>query len=216
MTPQKAQQRLLGLTGGIGSGKTAAAQHFASLGVPVIDVDQIAHELTAPGGAAISAIQAEFGETMLTETGALNRVAMRQRVFNDPNSKSRLEAILHPQIHQLSQRRCTDALAAGAPYAVLVVPLLIESGNYRQRVSRIAVVDCHEETQIQRVMSRSGLARDEILRIMAAQVSREQRLAAADDLIDNEGSLEYLQQQVSQLHQKYLQLWPKNPSQTAI
>ncbi len=207
--PSTAPALLLGLTGGIGSGKSAAANLFTELGVPVVDVDLIAHELTAPEGAAMPAIRAAFGDGMLSATGALDRAAMRRLVFSDPDAKTRLEAILHPQIHAESQRRCTAALAGGAPYTVLVVPLLIESGAYRQRVARLAVVDCREETQISRVMSRSGLAREEVQRIMAAQATRAARRAAADDLIDNEGDFDALRNQIVALHEKYLALAAK-------
>jgi dephospho-CoA kinase len=195
--------RVLGLTGGIGSGKSAVAALFTELGVPVIDVDLIAHELTAPGGAAIKDIRKTFGDTVIGADGALDRTAMRNRVFTDPQAKRQLEAILHPMIGVESQRRCHAALAA-APYAILEVPLLIESGTYRNRAARIAVVDCREETQIARVMQRSGLSREEVQRIMAAQVSRAERLVVADDVIDNDGPLDGLRAQIEALHVKYL------------
>lgn len=195
--------RVLGLTGGIGSGKTAVAAIFGELGVPVIDVDRIAHALTAPGGAAIKDIRKVFGEALIDADGALDRAAMRSLVFSDAQAKRKLEAILHPMIGAESQRRCHAALAS-APYAVLEVPLLIESGTYRNRAARIAVVDCREETQIERVMRRSSLGREEIQRIMAAQASRAERLAVADDVIDNDGPPERLRPQVEELHRKYL------------
>jgi dephospho-CoA kinase len=196
--------RVLGLTGGIGSGKSAAAAFFGEFGATVVDVDAIAHELCAPGGAAIEALRKRFGDDYIDAHGALDRAAMRQRVFTDATAKMHLEAILHPMIGLESQRRCTAALAADAPYVVLMVPLLIESGTYRNRAARIAVVDCSEETQIARVMSRSGLSREEVERIMATQARRTERQAAADDLIDNEGTLTALRRQVEALHQKYL------------
>lgn len=202
--PTSHESRVLGLTGGIGSGKSAAAAIFGELGAQVIDVDQIAHELSAPGGAAIPFIQKSFGDTLLTPEGALDRQAMRQLVFTDPAAKKKLEAILHPMISSESQRRCHSALNRGAPYVVLVVPLLIESGTYRNRAARICVVDCPEEAQIARVMARSGLAREEVQRIMATQAKRETRLAAADDVIDNTGDLDQLRRQVEPLHQSYL------------
>ncbi|MBV2235423.1 MAG: dephospho-CoA kinase [Sterolibacterium sp.] len=195
--------RVLGLTGGIGSGKSAVAALFGELGVPVIDVDRIAHELTAPGGAAMADIRQTFGERLVTAEGALDRAAMRNLVFSDPQAKHRLETILHPLIGAESQRRC-HAAQAEAPYVVLEVPLLIESGTYRNRAARIAVVDCCEETQIERVMQRSGLSREDVQRIMAAQASRAERLAVADDVIDNDGPQAQLRPQVEALHHRYL------------
>ena len=192
---------IVGLTGGIGSGKSAAAAAFGELGAAVVDVDAIAHELSAPQGAAIAAIRAAFGDALIDGRGALDRTAMRQIVFADPDARRRLEAILHPLIRAESVRRCVAALA---PYVVLAVPLLIESGNYRQRCDRIAVVDCSEATQIARVVARSGIGSDEVRRIMAAQASRGERLAAADDVIDNEGGLAELHGRVAELHQFYL------------
>lgn len=197
---------IVGLTGGIGSGKSAAAERFAELGAAVVDTDAIAHELTRPGGAAIGPIRAAFGNGVITPEGALDRGAMRRLVFRDAEAKGRLEAILHPMIRAETDRRARAALAAGAPYIVLVVPLLVESGSYRRRVNRVAVVDCGEETQVRRVVARSGLAPEEVRAIMAAQASRARRLEAADDVIDNEGDLAALRAQVDALHRKYLEL----------
>ncbi len=198
--------RVLGLTGGIGSGKSAVATLFRNLGIPVVDVDAIAHELTASGGAAIPAIRMAFGDELISESGALDRVAMRERVFSDAGAKKRLETILHPMIGMESQHRCHAALDTDAPYVIMEIPLLIESGTYQSRVNRILVVDCKEETQISRVMQRSGLTREDVQRIMAAQATREQRRAVADDVIDNDGDgvLEHVLPQVNALHQKYL------------
>lgn len=196
---------VVGLTGGIGSGKSAAADLFAERGITVIDTDAIAHALTKAGGAAMSLIRAEFGVEVVNADGALDRTAMRTMAFADPSVRKRLEAILHPLISSESQRQLAAA-SANSPYAVLVVPLLIESGNYRKRVDRIAVVDCAEATQIARVMSRSGLARSEIERILAAQATRTERLAAADDIIDNDGDIAALPPQVERLHANYLAL----------
>ena len=195
---------VVGLTGGIGSGKSAAAGIFAALGAAVVDTDAIAHELTGPHGLAMPAISAAFGETAVTASGALDRDAIRALIFSDPAARQRLEAILHPLIRSESERLI--AANATAPYVVLVVPLLIESGDYRARVDRIAVVDCSEETRIRRVQTRSGLARTDIVRIMAAQASREQRLAAAEDVIDNEGSPEDLRAPVAELDARYREL----------
>lgn len=197
---------VIGLTGGIGSGKSAAGHLFAERGVPVIDTDAIAHALTTPGGVAMPAIRAAFGDAVVTAEGALDRAAMRAIVFADPSARKRLEAILHPMIGAETERQLAASFADGAAYAILMVPLLVESGNYRKRVNRVAVVDCAEATQIARVMSRNGLAREEIERILAAQASREARLAAADDVIDNDGALADLAPQIGRLHLQYLTL----------
>jgi dephospho-CoA kinase len=195
---------VVGLTGGIGSGKSAAAGIFAERGAVVVDTDALAHELTGPHGGAMAAIRAAFGETAVSANGALDRDAMRDLVFSDPAARQRLEAILHPLIRGESERLI--AANATAPYVVLVVPLLIESGDYRARVDRIAVVDCADATRIQRVQARSGLARTDIVRIMAVQASREQRLAAADDVIDNAGRPEDLRSRVAELDARYREL----------
>lgn len=196
---------VVGLTGGIGSGKSAVARLFADRGITVIDTDAIAHALTAPGGAAMPAIRAEFGTGVASADGALDRAAMRAIVFADPSARKRLEAILHPLIRSECERRLL-ADAADSPYAILMVPLLVESGNYRKRVDRIAVVDCAEATQIDRVVRRNGLARSEIECILAAQATRAERLAAADDIIDNDGDLAALAPQIERLHVQYLAL----------
>jgi dephospho-CoA kinase len=192
---------VVGLTGGIGSGKSAVGDLFAAQGIAVIDTDAIAHELTAPGGAAMPAIRAEFGDAVAAADGALDRAAMRAIVFADPSARKRLEGILHPMIRIESERRLA---AAESPYVIYMVPLLVESGDYHKRVNRVAVVDCREETQIARVMQRNGLARPDIERILAAQASRAERLAAADDVIDNDGALAELAPRIDQLHQSYL------------
>ena len=196
---------VVGLTGGIGSGKSAVAHLFAQRGITVVDTDAIAHALTAPGGAAMPALRAEFGDTVANADGALDRAAMRAMVFADPAARKRLEAILHPLIRAESERQLLQRPAESA-YAILMVPLLVESGDYRKRVNRIAVVDCAESTQIARVMSRNGLARSEIERILAAQATRAERLAAADDVIDNDGALAALPPQIERLHGRYLEL----------
>ncbi|MDP3512708.1 MAG: dephospho-CoA kinase [Sulfuritalea sp.] len=194
---------VVGLTGGIGSGKSAVADLFAARGILVVDTDAVAHALTAPGGAAMPALRAEFGAAVAAADDALDRAAMRARVFADPAARKRLEAILHPMIRGESERLLA-ADAARAPYAILMVPLLIEAGSYRERVDRIAVVDCAEATQIARVISRNGLAREEVERILAAQATRAERLAAADDVIDNDGDLAALRPQIERLHVNYL------------
>lgn len=194
---------IVGLTGGIGSGKSAAADILGELGAAVVDTDAIAHELTAPGGAAMAALRAAFGDEVMGANGALDRAAMRRRAFADPAAKARLEAILHPMIRAESERRCAQAQA---PYVVLVVPLLVERGGYRDGLRRIAVVDCAESTQLRRVMVRSGLSEAEARAIMATQATREQRLAVADDVILNDGDLVALRKRVSQLHLAYLEM----------
>jgi len=195
---------VVGLTGGIGSGKSAVADLFAERGVAIIDTDAIAHALTAPGGAAMPAIRAEFGDAAASADGALDRVAMRAMVFAEPAARKRLEAILHPLIRAESERRLV-AETVGSPYAILIVPLLVEAGDYRSRVDRIAVVDCAEATQMARVIRRNGLAANEIERILAAQATRAERLAAADDVIENNGELAALPPQVMRLHLQYLE-----------
>jgi dephospho-CoA kinase len=196
---------IVGLTGGIGSGKSAVADLFAAQGARIIDADVIAHTLTAPQGAAMPAIRAAFGEAMITAEGALDRAAMRARVFAEPQERQRLEAILHPLIRAETDRQAAASLGL-APYVVLVIPLLVESGAYRGRVDRLVVVDCPEATQISRVMARNGLSAEEVERIMQTQATRAQRLAVADDLIDNGGGLAALAPQVLRLHRKYLEL----------
>lgn len=203
MQPVSAKPFIVGLTGGIGSGKSAAADLFAELGAAIVDTDRIAHSLTAPGGAAMAAIREAFGDGVLSADGALNRPAMRALAFDSPDARKRLEGILHPMIRQESEREC---LAASAPYVILAVPLLIESGTYRERVRRLCVVDCPEAVQVARVMQRSGLDEPQVRAIMAAQASRAERLAAADDVVDNAGSLEALRTQVARLHGSYLAL----------
>lgn len=194
---------VVGLTGGIGSGKSAATEAFARLGAVIVDTDAIAHELTRAGGGAIPAIRRQFGNDFITADGAMDRARMRALVFADRSSKERLEALLHPMIREEAGRRIA---AATGPYVVLVVPLLVESAGYRSRVRRVLVVDCPQEIQIERVRLRSNLSADEVLAIVRSQVSREQRVAAADDVIDNSGSLAALQQQVTMLHARYLEL----------
>ena len=194
---------IVGLTGGIGSGKSAAGQVFEELGIAVIDTDAIAHALTGPGGAAMVPIQAAFGADYLTPEGALDRARMRALVFADSAKKHKLESILHPMIRAQTNE---FVQAARSPYVMLMVPLLVESQDYRQRCQRILVVDCAEEQQIERVKARSGLAAEQVRAIMANQVSREARLAAADDVIDNSRDLAHLRRQAAALHARYLQL----------
>lgn len=195
---------LVGLTGGIGSGKSAAADEFGKLGATVVDTDAISHQLTGAGGAALPEIEQVFGRGAIGADGALDRGRMRERVFADPAQRRALEGILHPLIREESRRRIA---AAAGPYVVHVVPLLVESGEYGRRVDRVLVVDAPEALQVERVRGR-GLADEQIRRIIASQASRAERLAAADDVIDNAGSLDALQAQVRALHEKYLQSLP--------
>ena len=193
----------IGLTGGIGSGTTTVADMFAERGASIVDTDLIAHSLTAPGGPAMPAIIAEFGPDFADATGAMDRARMRQLVFADAGAKARLEAILHPRIRD-------GALAAGAAatgsYVIYAVPLLVESGTWRSRVQRVLVIDCREEVQISRVMARNNLPESQVLAIMAAQASRAQRLAAADDVIDNNDGIAALTPQIDRLHALYMKI----------
>jgi len=192
---------VVGLTGGIGSGKSSAADEFARLGATVVDTDVIAHELTGQGGAALAQIERIFGKDFL-ESNALNRKKMREHVFSNPAAKKKLEALLHPMIREESERRIA---AAAGPYVVYVVPLLVESGDPRRGVNRVVVVDAPAEAQLARVRMRSALGADEVSAIIAAQAGRAERLAAADDVIDNSGTPDALRKQVAALHRKYLQ-----------
>ena len=190
----------VGLTGGIGSGKSTVADCFATHGVPVIDTDVIARELTAPGGAALDAIRAGFGETVMQTDGTLDRAALRRRVFTDADARRQLEGILHPRIRQVVEQTLA---ALAAPYVLIVIPLLVETGGYRDLLNRVLVVDCPEDLQIARVMARSGLSRDEVMAILAAQAGRAERLPVADDVLVNAASPEALRAQVAALHQRY-------------
>ncbi len=192
----------VGLTGGIGSGKSRAAALFAGAGAAVVDTDAISHELTGVNGAAMADIRKIFGAAAVAADGSMDRVAMRRRVFGDPEERQRLENLLHPLIRERARARVSQS---AAPYALLVVPLLLETGAYRDLIDRVLVVDCPESQQIARTMTRSGLAEDAIRAIMAAQLPRAERLARADDVIRNDGDLAHLQTQVLNLHRQYLQ-----------
>ena len=193
---------VVGLTGGIGSGKSAVADEFARLGASVVDTDAIAHELTRPGGRATAGVRRLFGPEMILPSGAMDRTRMRERVFSDPKAKRTLEGLLHPMIREASRKRID---AAAGPYVLLVVPLLVESPDYRKRVHRVLVVDCPEALQIERVRSRSKLSEAQVRAIIASQSPRADRLAAADDVIDNSGTLDALRKQVAALHQRYVE-----------
>jgi dephospho-CoA kinase len=191
--------RVIGLTGGIGSGKSTVAHTLVQLGAHLVDTDAISRSLTAPGGAAIEAIAQAFGPGMVDTTGAMDRKAMRTLAFSQPEALKQLEGILHPLIGQISH----DQAAQARPDQRIIfdVPLLVESGRrWRDMVDRIVVVDCLPETQVQRVMARSGWAREAVEAVLAKQASREQKLAAANDVLHNEGvSLDELRQQVVSL-----------------
>jgi dephospho-CoA kinase len=193
----------VGLTGGIGSGKTTVAELFAELGAGVVDTDEIARALTGPGEAAAGEIARRFGPQFITADGALNRARMRKLAFEDAHAKKNLESILHPLIRREAERRVANSTA---PYVVLVVPLLFESGAYPTLVRRVLVVDSDQETRIDRVRRRSNLPRDEILAIMSSQLGQAERLHRADDVIRNDGGLADLRPQVADLHRKYLNL----------
>lgn len=192
---------IVGLTGGIGSGKSAVARLFAAQGIPCVDTDVVSHQLTAAGGVAMPAIVATFGAGMQQADGALDRGAMRALVFSQPAARQQLEAILHPLIYQESQRQLA---ALDAPYRLLAVPLLFESTRYREVITRSLVVDCPTETQIARVMARNGLTEPQVCAIIAAQMPREQRLLLADDVISNDADLDALALQVIAKHRYYL------------
>ena len=202
----KGKVPFLGLTGGIGSGKPSVASFLAQRGAWVIDTDQIAHQISAPGGLAINPIKSEFGSEFILPDGSLNRAKMREHVFNDTESKRKLEAITHPLIRQETILQAENGLENHAPYLVFVVPLLLESGAWTENLDHIAVVDCEEEVQIRRVMERSQLDRQGVLAIMAHQASRAERLAIADTVIHNRGDLASLEIEVDRLHQKMLDL----------
>lgn len=201
-TQPPARRLRIGLTGGIGSGKSAFAQLLQQLGAAVVDADAIAHEVTAAGGEAIEPIRRAFGDALIDANGALERSRMRELAFGDAAQRVRLEAILHPLI---GARLRAAAQSLPGPYLVLVVPLLVESlARWRPAVDCIAVVDCPPEQQIRRVMQRSRLSAERVRSIMQVQASREQRLAAADVVVDNSGSLEDLRAQAVRLHERWL------------
>jgi len=195
----------IGLTGGIGCGKSTVATILGSFGAAVVDTDLLAHELTAPRGGAMEAIAREFGARFLTEEGALDRAAMRDLVFEDDAARARLESILHPAIREEAERRIA---AAGAPYVVLAVPLLFETsagktGGWLGRVARTLVVDCDERLQLERAASRPGMGTDRVRSIMRAQWPRWRRLQCTDDVVWNGAGLDALPPQCARLHARY-------------
>jgi len=199
----KPKRFTVGLTGGIGSGKTTVANLFAERGASIVDTDVIAHSLSAPGGLAIPAIRAQFGEDYINPDGSMNRARMRQRVFADPLARKILEGILHPLIRQEADRAMKES---AGDYGIYVVPLLVGSSDWKQRVTRVLVVDCPEEIQVSRVMERNRMTEEQVRAIMATQASRQDRLNAADDVIVNDDGLAKVIPEVDRLHRFYKEL----------
>lgn len=202
----KGEIPLIGLTGGIGSGKTAVSDLLGELGAGIIDTDLISHQITAPGGKAIPLIAKAFGADFIDPQGALIRPKMRAVVFEDPNARKVLEQITHPLIQEETSKQALQLAKSGAPYLVFVVPLLIESGSWIKLIDYLVVVDCPEETQIQRVMHRNNMTRSDVENVLKAQTSRDARLAAANAVIENQGSLDELKSAVQNLHQQLLKI----------
>ncbi len=192
----------IGLTGGIASGKTAVSDMFAAHGVPVIDTDRIAREIVQPGMPALEEIRQRFGDAVIAADGGLDRSALRKLVFENVKDRNAVEAILHPRIRQETVARSN---AAGGPYQIIVVPLLVES-SLKSFMNRIVVVDCDPKTQLQRLLSRDRENVEQARRIIAAQASREDRLAIASDVINNDGELTETRKQVEDLHRRFLEL----------
>lgn len=193
---------LIALTGGIASGKSAAADMFAKLGVPVLDTDRIARAVVEPGTETLAQLAAEFGADVLDSSGRLDRARMRERVFKDPSQRKRLEAITHPAIRAELARRSQEA---GGAYQIHVIPLLVEGGR-SDAYDRVLVVDCPEADQLRRLMKRDRSSEEQASSILAAQATREQRLAEADDVIVNNGTLQDLERAVETLHRSYVEL----------
>lgn len=193
----------VGLTGGIGTGKSVVSGLFEALGATVVDTDEISRALTAPGGAALGALRAQFGAEAIGPDGGLDRERMRRLVFQDARSRQQLEAILHPLIRGRTQAAIA---AARGPYVIVVVPLLFETGACLEFVQRVLVVDCDEAEQVRRVVASRAIPAEEVRRIMATQLSRAERLRRADDVLDNENGIEALRGQVERLHARYLAL----------
>ncbi len=196
---------VVALTGGIGSGKSEAAKQFANIGIPVVDLDVIAHELTAIGAPMLSDIVRIFGQEFLAETGALNRAKLREHVFNQPNERLKLQALIHPAIHANALKLLQDHEdGLHPPYQILVVPLLFENNHYDDVINKILVIDCDETLQIQRTMARSKMTEAQVKAVMSAQVTRATRLALADEIIKNNGSVSELHENISLIHKKFI------------
>lgn len=202
----KGKKPFIGLTGGIGSGKTAVSDLLGALGAGVIDTDLISHQITAPGGIAIPLIAKAFGPGFINAQGALDRPKMRTLVFADPKARVSLEQITHPLIQEETVKQASELINSSVPYLVFVIPLLIESGLWIKLIDYLVVVDCAEDTQIQRVMHRNNITRPEVENILKAQASRDVRLAAANAVIGNQGSLDDLKAEVFNLHQQLLRI----------
>jgi len=192
----------VGLTGGIASGKSTVAKFFAALGVPIIDTDQVAREVVEPGQPPLERLVERFGRTILTPDGHLDRPKLREIVFSDPKARADLEALTHPAIGTAVE---AWSAAAGGPYQVLILPLLVEK-NLASHIDRVLVVDCNEELQIRRLQARDGSTLEQARAILNAQTSRAARLKAAHDVIQNEGDLSAVRDQVSALHARYMEL----------
>ena len=193
------------LTGGIGSGKSEAAKQFAALGVPVVDVDAIAHQLTAKGQALLGQIQLLFGADFLLADGSLDRAKLAAQVFAHPEQRLKLESLLHPAIYQAALQQLKDnAKNSAAAYQILVIPLYFESTRYQKIADTVLVIDCPEALQIERAMQRNGTAAASVQAVMQAQVSRARRLEGADEVIDNHGNLAALQEKVGLIHKKFI------------
>ena len=197
-----AKKYVVGLTGGIGSGKTAAADIFQSLGITIINADALSREVVEPGQPALTSIAEHFGSDVIAADGSLDRALMRTRVFSDPEHRAWLEALLHPLIADLIRQRLADA---DSPYAILETPLLFETDQHRL-VDRTLVIDVSEETQLARAMQRDCSDADTIRSIIAAQIDRDERSARADDLVSNEGDLSALRNEIERLHKKYIEM----------
>ncbi len=198
----------IGLTGGIASGKSTVTQRFTELGIPVIDADVASRSVVEPGKPGLTQVIERFGPKVLDARGHLDRKALRSLIFDDPDSRRALDAILHPLIREEMER---EAAAAQGPYVVMAIPLLVESGKARRRVDRVLVVDAEETLQIQRLRARDGSSEEEARAILASQTSRSARLAEADDVLLNTGSVADLRQAVDRLHEQYLQLAKSSP-----
>ncbi len=194
----------VGLTGGVGSGKSTIASMLSTRGAGVVDADAISHELTQAGGAAIEPLRASFGEHAIAPDGSLDRDQMRAVAFSDPAVRIRLEALLHPMIRNVMRERAASRAADGCPYILFVVPLLVESGTWRASVDRVLLIDCSEATQINRVCARPGMSESAARQIVQVQASRQQRLAVADDVLMNEAPLAEIESRIERLHQQYL------------
>jgi dephospho-CoA kinase len=193
------------LTGGIGSGKSEAAKQFAALGVPVVDVDTIAHQLTAKGQALLGQIQSLFGADFLVADGSLDRAKLAAQVFAHPEQRLKLEGLLHPAIYKAAMQQLKEnAKNSAAPYQILVIPLYFESTRYHEVADKVLVIDCPEALQIERAMQRNGSNAASVKAVMQAQVSRSRRLEGADEVIDNQGSLAALQEKVGLIHKKFI------------